>query len=156
MKKYLFTLLALVALCAMPVRAEKNAAEKNFMNQVESYLRNEGYAPSLDSDGDVKFKYQGNTYYVSAEQYDEGFYVKVSGYMGCEDTNRRAVLEAMNKTEGSLKFLRCHMNSSGDQIIYEVAGYYSNLYQFKQMFPNAVEILDLADQRLGENYTDFS
>lgn len=57
MKK--LTLLLLMLFCAAgTLRAQ------NVKSDVMSYLRNEGYAPSYDEDGDVMFKVQGYTYYA--------------------------------------------------------------------------------------------
>lgn len=38
------------------------------------YLRNEGYAPSIDQDGDVKFKKEGGTYYILISEQDQEFF----------------------------------------------------------------------------------
>ncbi len=38
------------------------------------YLRNEGYTPVIDDDGDVKFKREGMTYYILVPDTDEEFF----------------------------------------------------------------------------------
>jgi hypothetical protein len=38
------------------------------------YLKDEGYKPTLDSDGDVLFKYEGGTYYIIANENDPMFF----------------------------------------------------------------------------------
>ncbi|HJC18137.1 YbjN domain-containing protein [uncultured Alistipes sp.] len=71
MKK--LALLLLMLFCAAgTLRAQ------NVKSDVMSYLRNEGYAPSYDEDGDVKFKVQGYTYYVLSKDSGMGYtYVEV-------------------------------------------------------------------------------
>lgn len=157
MKKYLFTLLAMLLCATFGAQAanDKNAKEQAFANQVSTFLKGEGYAPSIDSDGDVKFKYQGDTFYVTPEEYDDGFYIKLFGFMGCADTSRRGILESCNKVESGLKFLRCYVTNDGENIIYECAGYFSNLYQFKLMFPNFMDVLQKADDRLKKAYAEY-
>jgi len=39
-----------------------------------SYLREEGYAPEVDKDGDVMFKFEGGTYFVLVDEEDEMFF----------------------------------------------------------------------------------
>lgn len=38
------------------------------------YLHNEGYVPSLDAEGDIKFKCEGRTYYIILDDRDEEFF----------------------------------------------------------------------------------
>lgn len=154
MRKILLTLVALLALAGFSARAEKPARAVSFCNEVKKYLTQEGYAPTIDSDGDVKFKYEGDTYFVCADTYDEGYYVKVMAFMGAESASRRGVLEACNGTMCSYRFVRCYLNSSHD-IVYECAGYFDNLYQFKQMFKDYMSVLKSADKKLNEVYSEY-
>ena len=39
-----------------------------------NYLKEEGYAPSLDEDGDIKFKVEGKLYFLFIDDEDEEFY----------------------------------------------------------------------------------
>mgnify|MGYP007069926914 FL=1 len=40
-------------------------------NEISKFLKEEGYAPELDSDGDIRFKSEGHTYYVAVSAVDE-------------------------------------------------------------------------------------
>jgi len=49
--------------------------KKNIMD----FLRNEGYAPSFDDDGDIKFKKEGDLYYVLVdEKQSSPFYLTIA------------------------------------------------------------------------------
>jgi hypothetical protein len=50
-----------------------------------SILRQEGFSPRIDEDGDIEFAYQDNTYYLTLTQSDPSF-VYVSLYFGYVDT----------------------------------------------------------------------
>lgn len=154
MKKFLFALVAIMACAGFSARADKSALEQSFTNEVKKFLLNEGYAPTIDEDGDVKFKYEGDTFYVMVATYDEGYYVRVTGFMTAGEANRRGVLEACNETERSLRYVRCYLTNSGD-IVYECAGYFANLYQFKLMFPDFMSVLKSSDRKLKEVYNDY-
>lgn len=39
-----------------------------------NYLREEGYCPRLDEDGDVVFKYEGNSYIIFADEQDPSYF----------------------------------------------------------------------------------
>ena len=73
------------------VRGFGTLRAQNVKSDVMSYLRNEGYAPSYDEDGDVKFKVQGYPYYggyrsystpINADQKSE-FKTNRHGYYTC-------------------------------------------------------------------------
>lgn len=38
------------------------------------YLTEEGYAPKIDDDGDVRFKYEGRYYFIAVDENDEEFF----------------------------------------------------------------------------------
>lgn len=154
MKRILTLLLIAVALAPFGAKADQSAKEKTFLNQIYNYVKGEGYQPSWDSDGDIKFKAQGSTYYISAEEYDEGYYVSLYGFMGTTDANRRGILEAINKTTSSLKYFRAYLNSD-KEIVYQCSGYFSNLYQFKAMFSHYLDVLELGDKRLKDYYSEW-
>ena len=155
MKKLVFALAIRLSSVCFGLSA-KTTAESNFTNQVLNYLKQEGYMPSIDSDGDVKFKSQGDTYFVIASDYNDGWYVKVMGLMGAEDVNVRAVLEACNATVAEYKFVRCYYRAKDADIVYECAGYFTNIQQFKALFNNFMSILKSADSMLKDKYTQFS
>lgn len=155
MKKFIVLLLAFIACTTFSLRAEKNQAEKNFTNQVLNYLRTEGYAPSLDSDGDVKFKSEGDTYFVICEEYADGMYVKVLTFLGGEGTARRALLEGVNNGVSSYKFLRAYVGKDND-IVYECASYFSNFYQFKNLFPRFMNVMKAGEKAIISGVSEYS
>ena len=40
-------------------------------NEISKFLKEEGYVPEIDSDGDIRFKSEGHTYYVAVSTVDE-------------------------------------------------------------------------------------
>ena len=70
MKKFVLTLLLVFcSICALQAQ--------NVQSSIMSFLRNEGYSPSYDSDGDIQFKVQGDLYYVIVKEVDDYAYVEV-------------------------------------------------------------------------------
>lgn len=58
------------------------------------YLRNEGYAPEIDSDGDVKFKKEGKFYFILISDKDPEFFRLVfPGFWSIESESERARVE---------------------------------------------------------------
>ena len=71
MRKYL--LLALIQLCALQtlMADDLNSAQLKLRSDIQTFLKEEGFMPEIDSDGDIKFKKEGFTYYVSVSSNDE-------------------------------------------------------------------------------------
>ncbi|MDE6243094.1 MAG: YbjN domain-containing protein, partial [Muribaculaceae bacterium] len=156
MKKIFVMILAIVAFSSFGLKAaEKTQAEKNFTNQVLNYLRTEGYQPSLDNDGDVKFKSEGDTYFVICNDYADGMYVKIMAWIGGSGNSRRTLLEGVNHAVSSYKFLRAYLDKDND-IVYECASYCSNFYQFKELFPRLMNVMKLGEKAIAEGVTEYN
>ena len=70
MKKLVLTLLLVFSgICALQAQ--------NYQSSIMSFLREEGYSPSYDDDGDLQFRVQGNIYYVIVREVADYAYVEV-------------------------------------------------------------------------------
>ncbi len=54
-------------LCAQ----ELNSAQTKLRNDIKSFLQQDGFVPSIDSDGDVAFKSEGNSFWISVSAEDD-------------------------------------------------------------------------------------
>jgi hypothetical protein len=54
---------------SLPAQETKESVQNRYME----YLRTEGYVPSIDEDGDVRFRYEGGTYYIIILEDDAEF-----------------------------------------------------------------------------------
>lgn len=63
--------LLLFILCAIQgVAQELNTTQRKLRSDIILFLKEEGFMPELDSDGDIKFKKEGETYYISINSQD--------------------------------------------------------------------------------------
>ncbi|MCM1378010.1 MAG: YbjN domain-containing protein [Clostridium sp.] len=153
MKKILFIIMAVIAtIFTSQASDELTGRGLTLRNNIQNYLRSQGYSPEIDSDGDIKFKYEGKSYYVSIEKYGDEFYVETYGVMGIEDTNRHNVLEAANTAQKSLKFVR--INVSTTTVSYGCVQAISSVAQYERLFEDFIYICKTARERLIENYED--
>lgn len=72
-KKIFMTLLMAVTVFGLSA-ADLDQSQLNLRNNIFSFLQSEGYTPSIDNDGDIKFKYQGIISYVSVSSTDSSPY----------------------------------------------------------------------------------
>lgn len=62
--KKLFLICCFLFATVSAFAAELNPAQQKLRSDIMSYLKSEGYMPEIDSDGDIKFKSQGDTFFV--------------------------------------------------------------------------------------------
>ena len=69
------------------------------------YLRDEGYAPQIDQDGDVLFKYEGGKYYILIDEKDEMYFrVVYPGFWPIQsEVERGRVIKAAMEATASTK-----------------------------------------------------
>lgn len=69
------------------------------------YLKSEGYPVELDDDGDVLFKFEGNTYFIQIDPEDTDFFrIVLPNFWPVKDDNeRQKVLEAVNYANAESK-----------------------------------------------------
>lgn len=83
---------------------EASVSKADRIQIVQDFLRNEGYAPQIDSDGDVVFKYEGRTYIVILDEGDTEFFRLVfPNFWPIEGLDERARVQqaALNATAGT-------------------------------------------------------
>ena len=74
MKRFIFAVLvgALLLPCITYAQTpEYNREQLALRTDLLNFVREEGYMPELDSDGDIKFKSEGQVYYISVSETDE-------------------------------------------------------------------------------------
>lgn len=78
-------------------------------NLVKDWLSNEGYKYDVDSDGDIRFKYQGRTYFCTSDNQDEQFFRIIMPGIYEVENNRVKVLEAINTVTRDIKVLKAFL-----------------------------------------------
>ena len=82
----IIALLLLTTCTAFAQSAEFNDQQLRLRRNISNWLRNEGFQPEIDSDGDIKFKREGTTYYVEVSKKDiSPMYVSLSCYYRYND-----------------------------------------------------------------------
>lgn len=87
--------------CSLSVRRRTSEYKKGTTMDKEEkvrafsdFLRQEGYVPTVDEDGDIRLKIQGRTYYVIFDDKDELFFrVIFPNFWGIESDDERIKVE---------------------------------------------------------------
>lgn len=111
MKRFALALLmSFCACCALQAQDTKS--------DIMSYLRNEGYAPSYDSDGDVMFKINGNVYYALVRDNGDYSLVEVRAQFRTEGKSLSELYQIANDFNLNTYLCKCsaYRNSKEENV----------------------------------------
>ncbi len=124
----------------------------NYKASIISFVKAEGYMPKLDSDGDIAFKHDGDSYWIQSSSYDDGYYVTVMTMTSVEGENINTIRKAMDDTARGLKFVRLYSSPDAKVVTISYSWYCISIVDFKRMFSNALSVVSTADFRFIKNY----
>jgi hypothetical protein len=64
-----FVILFSCCLLSLPAQVTRSYLQDMYME----FLKEQGYTPNIDDDGDIRFKYEGGTYYIIVDENDATF-----------------------------------------------------------------------------------
>lgn len=124
----------------------------NLRSQIKSYLATEGYTPSIDDDGDIKFKYNGYTYYISLADVSDDVVIRYMVGVTVPDslTRGQANKLCLDLTQGKL-CVRAILTTSGKTIYVQIDAFCSGISMFKSLFLKNMQLLDSTSDSLVES-----
>lgn len=103
MKKLLFILCLLPTAIGIFAQKQFNEAQLKLRSNIESFLQEEGFMPTIDNDGDILFKKEGEKYFVIIDQRDTSpFYLCLCKYYNYSENFTKQKIEK-NLSELNLK-----------------------------------------------------
>lgn len=94
MKKLLFILCLLPTAISIFAQKQFNEAQLKLRSNIESFLREEGFMPTIDNDGDILFKKEGEKYFVIIDQRDTSpFYLCLCKYYNYSENFTKQKIE---------------------------------------------------------------
>lgn len=136
---FFLSLAAILWLTTITVSAadEPSAFARAAQQEIMTYMREAGYAPQIDGDGDIVFTYQELNCYIIIEDGDEGElfvktfipYVKPED-ISAEDANM--LYTAINKANEEYRVVKCYYTS--DRIIFLVDTWISSASEYTRFF----------------------
>lgn len=152
LKKFLLFAFVAISAAMSAYGADLSREALNLRSQIKSYLSQEGYVPTIDEDGDIKFKYQGNTYFI--QLFDIGgdialrYMVAVSIPDNVSQTRAKAICIKIAQQK---LCSRAVVTSSGRSISVQIDGFCSGIAMFKDLFLTNMMLLDgVSDNVLEE------
>lgn len=145
----------LLILCLLPIAVSAlsqksfNDAQLKLRSDIEVFLREEGFMPTIDKDGDIAFKKEGSKYYVIIDERDfSPFYVRLSRFYNYNEKYSRQNI-VKNLAELNLK-KGVKLICFDDYYIYEAEMYLINAENFKHVFYKLLEQLEALEKATGD------
>lgn len=149
MKRLTFILsVLLVSFCAF-AEDDLTGMALSMRTQISSVLRGEGYSPSVDSDGDIAFRYEGSSYYISCENYNDEVYVRVFRDITTSDYNDTVVRRAADIAQNEWKFVRSRVLDGFIRVECDVA--VVDITEFQRRFSAFLSIIQGTVSSINEN-----
>jgi len=105
----LVIVLVLAGISTLSAQMSKSQLQEMYV----TYLRGQGYNPSIDSDGDVNFTAQGQSFYIEVlEREPQSFRIVLSGTLDL-GSNRLRALEAASAATRTNRVVRVFLTGSG-------------------------------------------
>jgi hypothetical protein len=119
-----------------------------------SYLREEGFQPSIDSDGDIAFRAEGRNFYIIVNEDDlEYFYLLFPNFWEIEsEDERRQVAEAASSVTRTTKLVSVYITSRDDTSI-RACLFVSKPEDFKNHFRRMIDVILLARRKFIDEMT---
>ncbi|MBQ9177275.1 MAG: hypothetical protein IJ139_10490 [Bacteroidaceae bacterium] len=150
MKKLSITLVLMTLVCGMAFAQKSfNSTQKQLRDNILSYIKAEGFQPTIDDDGDIKFKRQGDVYFVIIGEKDtDPMYVTLTKYYsyGTSLTKTKVTLAA---TEIN-KYKMCKLYVLDDSFKLNMELYLKQSSAFTSIFYKLLDIMDSAEEEISD------
>lgn len=124
-----------------------SSGQKALRDNIKSYLQEEGYQPSIDSDGDIKFKRQGDVYFISVSENDESpYYVRLSKYFSYSDKISKSKIALYYETINQYKMIK--LIAAENSFILDSQMFLINSVSFTSIFNRVLRAMDAAEEEL--------
>ena len=152
LKKYTLSLIASFFVITSWAQ-EMSEAAKNFRSNLQSFLREEGFSPSIDDEGDIVFKKEGVSYYLSVLGDKPIYVIFMREPIGAEDASEPIVLKALNDINTNVRTLKCSLINNYVRLAIE--SYWHVVEDFKYVFYTYLQILEYSNEIVKTAYAEY-
>lgn len=145
-KNIIACLIMLMSFMALNAK-DFNSAQLQLRSSINSFLREEGFMPEYDSDGDIKFKKEGKTYYVIVSDVDTNpLYISISHLYSYDEVYTYAAVKNAVKEINQYKGIKLKTYDSTYSFAAEM--YLHSADQFRYTFYKYMKNIAYAEDEL--------
>lgn len=133
---------------------ELDSEQKELRHNIFRFLQEEGFVPELDSDGDIKFKREGTTLFISVSSTDSSpMYVTFSAYYSYGSTVSKNKLEKVVHEVNKYKGIKIYINS--ESYIVRAEMYLRESEAFCNVFNKLAKQITSASKEIRESCSEL-
>ena len=143
--KKMYALLMCMTVCGAALFAQ---TKEELQDMYIAYLREQGYAPSADSEGDVVFKIEGRSYYIAVAEDDlEYFRIVYPNFWEIEtEAERRKASALIMSVNRTTKLAKVYIES-WDNTYIDAAVFLNTPEDFKRHFTRMINTIQTARRK---------
>ena len=150
-KNYFLTIFFLCFCASLWAQESLNAQQQKLQNDIQNYLREEGFAPSIDEDGDIKFKKEGISFYVIIDKGENSpFFLQLCvPYNLGANYDRQKVMRIANEVN---EYKSVKMKLYSESIMIKAEMFLQDATHFGAVFYRTMSILGYAGEEFLNEY----
>lgn len=154
MKRGIYLFLFIIFIVPLSAFSQDEAQiKKDLQESYMSFLREEGFSPTIDSDGDVRFKYEGDSYYfclTTDKKFLKILYVVEDGN---KDDFNKLLLSANNTMKEYAKIrIIVYKNDSNCFVNLRVDNYLVENDDYKKIFYKSIKLIQNSEKFFKDDF----
>jgi len=143
--KIFLAILILGGIFIFPAASQQQWTKTDLQNIYMEYLKQEGYLPSIDNDGDIQFKVSGNSYFIIVDENDLQFFQVYMGFK-LDNVSVENALSAANYSNRSSKVVKVAFSPDRKVVSITAELLLNNPKDFMPVFSRAISLINNAEK----------
>jgi hypothetical protein len=152
--KILIAILILGSIFVFPA-ASQQWTKENLQNAYIEYLTQEGFTPTVDEDGDVKFKVAGDTYFIIVDDKDIQFFQIYTGFK-LDTVSQDAAINAANSSNRISKVVKIAFSPERKIVSITAELLLNDPKDFVNVFSRAISLIRNAENNFMTQLKTFN
>jgi len=140
---------------AFPAFTQEEWSRSDLQEIYLEHLRNEGYVPSIDIDGDIQFKVSGDNYFIIIDENDVKFFQIYMGF-SLGSINAEDAFTAANISNRRSKVAKVSISPDGNIASITIEMILNNPKDFEPIFARALSLIRNAEGIFRTQLKDLS
>jgi len=152
--KIFLAIFILGGIFVFPAASQQEWTREDLQNVYMEYLRQEGYMPSIDDEGDILFKVAGNSYFIIIDETDLQFFQIYMGFK-METLSPEIALNAVNYSNRSSKVVKVAFSPDRKVISITAELLLNDPKDFIPVFSRAISLIQNAENNFISQIREF-
>jgi hypothetical protein len=152
--KILLAVLILGGIFVFPAASQPQWTKADLQSVYMEYLRQEGYLPAIDIDGDIQFKVAGETYFIIVDENDLQFFQVYMGF-SLDSISQENALTAANYSNRRSKVTKVAFSSDRKIVSITAELLLNDPKDFIPVFSRAISLIRIAENNFMTQLREF-